>query len=544
MADRTEQVRIDLTANDDASKTIDDVADAADKLERKAPEVDVKADTSNADKGLGEVDATATRLDKNDVVIAIRAQIDDLKTQAKEAQTTLDALDEPVTIPVTVNETGDGFDGVRTKVQGLTEDTGKAQETMHGFIGNAVSEIPGLGAAFGPAAEAMGQLTEGILGGEVAMEGLIAAALPIAGITALVKLWNDEQERVKAIDAFNKKKVDDYTTAIRNGKTALEGLREEAEKTQKLEWVDTFGKVKDLGPDLQTLGITFDQFVTAVGKGKPGVDALFQGLIDKQPELSKVLDDLTDNNLARLQGATDRAIPNSGAFINAWRGVNQAVDDTTTATGQAMTAEQFYGTTHARVSSTAKRNQDIVTASFDLTKIAIQGMKDELADEQVISNFQDSMIGAQNSIKENGRLTTAEIINVKTAIIDAGTTAGLTPIEIKSEIDKVTPTDVNTAFIETQQLIDRHGALKMQAQIQATIDAEIKSHSGARFGLGPDGILIPIQGSAPPASSAPATIVNVNMPAGSRGVDVVRQVSGQARRSGRRYGAPVVRAAR
>jgi hypothetical protein len=58
-----------------------------------------------------------------------------------------------------------------------------------------------------------------------------------------------------------------------------------------------------------------------------------------------------------------------------------------------------------------------------------------------------------------------------------------------------------------------------------------------------DEALVPITASAP-AAPVGNTYVNVNLPAGSRGVDVVRQVAGQARRSGRRYGAPVVHYAR
>ena len=49
--------------------------------------------------------------------------------------------------------------------------------------------------------------------------------------------------------------------------------------------------------------------------------------------------------------------------------------------------------------------------------------------------------------------------------------------------------------------------------------------------------------SMPTATAAPM-VVNVNMPRGSRGVDVLRQVSHQARRSGRRYGVPVSHYAR
>lgn len=71
------------------------------------------------------------------------------------------------------------------------------------------------------------------------------------------------------------------------------------------------------------------------------------------------------------------------------------------------------------------------------------------------------------------------------------------------------------------------------------------------------GIFIPLRPYVPPgfgstaprdAAGATATAapmyVNINMPAGSRGVDVVKQVAGTARRSGRRYGVPVVHYAR
>jgi len=59
----------------------------------------------------------------------------------------------------------------------------------------------------------------------------------------------------------------------------------------------------------------------------------------------------------------------------------------------------------------------------------------------------------------------------------------------------------------------------------------------------PQSVVPPSGPVAPPLTAAPMT-VTVNMPTGSRGVDVVRQISGQARRSGRRYGVPVVHYAR
>ena len=50
--------------------------------------------------------------------------------------------------------------------------------------------------------------------------------------------------------------------------------------------------------------------------------------------------------------------------------------------------------------------------------------------------------------------------------------------------------------------------------------------------------------SLPPVDSGGGTVVNVNMPRGSRGVDVMRTITGQTRRTGRKYGVAQVHYAR
>jgi hypothetical protein len=74
------------------------------------------------------------------------------------------------------------------------------------------------------------------------------------------------------------------------------------------------------------------------------------------------------------------------------------------------------------------------------------------------------------------------------------------------------------------------------------INLEIVAKGGAGYGA----ITGPGAGPrmAPAAASSSSTVVNVNMPRGSNGVDVVRQIAGQTRRNGRRYGSPVVHFAR
>ena len=64
MAD--EQIRIDIEAEDSASKVLEQVADDAAELEKLTPEITVSADTDAATRGIEDVTDAAQTLSRQD----------------------------------------------------------------------------------------------------------------------------------------------------------------------------------------------------------------------------------------------------------------------------------------------------------------------------------------------------------------------------------------------------------------------------------------------------------------------------------------------
>ena len=88
MAD--EQIRIDIEAEDKASKVLTDVADDAEALEKLTPEIEVTADVDQATKGIESVSDDARALSRQDTEILLRAKIDDAKAALKDLRDDLD----------------------------------------------------------------------------------------------------------------------------------------------------------------------------------------------------------------------------------------------------------------------------------------------------------------------------------------------------------------------------------------------------------------------------------------------------------------------
>ena len=84
-----EQIRVDITSTDDASKTLDEVADKAAALEKLKPEVEVAADTDAAQSDIDAVDTLVAALDARAASIDVAADTGsadaDLKTIADQA---------------------------------------------------------------------------------------------------------------------------------------------------------------------------------------------------------------------------------------------------------------------------------------------------------------------------------------------------------------------------------------------------------------------------------------------------------------------------
>ncbi len=161
------------------------------------------------------------------------------------------------------NQVGDEVKTHITKnLDDVADRSDKARDATHNFVGNAVSEIPLVGETFGPLGEAVGQLTEGLLAGEVGFGGLIAAAAPIAGIALGFKVITDVMAENDRRVAAHKKRVEDLTKAYATARNEGTSLAEEIAKS----WEDNGGKIEvEISNDTATL-LEFGEATDDLGK--------------------------------------------------------------------------------------------------------------------------------------------------------------------------------------------------------------------------------------------------------------------------------------
>jgi hypothetical protein len=295
---RSEKLNVEITATDKASKPIDAVAKKVDALEDKPHEVTLEAD-DQATKVVTELDDRLSDLADED-----REFI--LKAQAKQAQTEIDSVtrkladaqkydDDTITVLVEARDNAkeklekvnaelrdlDGMDvsvdvdadttGARAGLDGVSRNA-KAADASIGALGGAVGELPGL-EAFGPLAEGAGQLVEGVLEGEVAMKGLLAAGLGLGAITVITTKVIGHFQDIAETKAFRRERVDEFAEALREAEDGAQALKDTMTDTGKIEF-RFLDETVDLVPVLAKAGITADQFFSAVTAGEPALKAL------------------------------------------------------------------------------------------------------------------------------------------------------------------------------------------------------------------------------------------------------------------------------
>jgi hypothetical protein len=275
------QTEVDVTADTGkADAELKDLADQADTLDKSDPTVDVTADTGTADADLKATLDAAQALAAADARIVVEAQIAAAQANLRELKADLNALTGGP-----AGAAGGPMRAAQVEVDGYTAATGKANDTTRGFIGNAVGELPGLAGAFGPATEAVGQLTEGALAGEASIKQLALAGGAIAGISLAIQAINDRQEAIAKTRAWRTEQVDGYVDAIRRGVDAADDLAVRLSETGKIELdlgalvgLDSV-QVKDVTSSLAAAGVSIQQFTEAATTGAPGLDKLREALV-------------------------------------------------------------------------------------------------------------------------------------------------------------------------------------------------------------------------------------------------------------------------
>jgi hypothetical protein len=506
MAD--EKIQLDITARDEASDKLDDVAATVAELEDAKPEVTVGADTSAAEAGLRDVADAAGRLSHDDTELVIRAQIDQAKGQLKELENQLEQTgDKAVDTTAKLDKVdGGGGTGLRgnaiSDLTGPLGDASSAASDFGGVMDGLADTVEGVATKLGASSEQAGRLGE-VVGG---------LGFVVAGAAAAWTLYKQHQEEAK-------RKTQEMIDKQRELIGLISDGNREAAATK---FADMYQDAIDAG---RTLGLTTRDIVEHITGQK-------DALVEVQKWIGNAY---AGDTLNKVINATNTIEDQRAKWVE----TNGVLEDTTKKNGEIADALGILKPALKETGSAGTKMGNEVSDGADHAAEGMQRLNDKLDAKRAIEDFKTTMVEAQQTIQKEGSLTVDQMRGVEDSIVRAGQTAGLTPIEIEALVQEVDPTNVDKAFLDAQQRIDAKGPLTMQIHPELPPRLKIVTRGGTTI-LDEAISVVPGSATAGPA----AQHVTINMPAGSRGVDVVRQVAGQARRSGRRFGVPVVTYAR
>jgi hypothetical protein len=512
------KIQIDITARDEASDKLEDVAAAAADVEKLAPEVEVGADTDAAKADLKTVADAAGRLSKDDTVLVIKAQIDQAKGELRDLQNRLADVDDAAAN--TGNKIGTEID----------EGTGKAKGAVHSMAGNVIGDSAAMATGFGPLGEALGQITEGALGGEVALKEMLTAGLGLAAITVVVGAIQKGLEANKRIDAFNTKKIDDFAEALKTAKGELEVFNQALRKDDKIEFVDAAdGQTKDLTETLGAAGITWDTFIRQVSKGKASFEAwvIAQGpAIGAGEGLNAVIQAGTQflEDRADAQKLYDAQLVVSGQVAHETDRETRRLNATyVDGSGALDDLNPKVRTFHHEVDTAAEK-----TAALDENYRLLLGKLDE---QQAWADVNQAVKDYNDNTQHSDEDTRTLIRSIADYVVATDSIPESKKTEIIAELNQG---DVAAAEADLTELA-RTRDIRLLITAVGSADTIKFLQSISRGGAhivdesrgGPVGL----------AASAPAN-VTVNLPAGARYSDVARAVGMTTRRNGKRYGVP------
>jgi hypothetical protein len=169
----------------------------------------------------------------------------------------------------------------KQKVKDLGSESDQTKSVMANMAGNTAQDLGAVGGAAGSAGVAIGQLAEYATEGNISLAGLARLAGPMLGLAAVGAIVGEAFAGIKLEKEFTAERVDEMTTSLRETGDAAVFLREEFEKTGKIEFVFDKGgfpgvgkEIRDITPDLRKLGLTYQQFDKAVRGGRLSMDQM------------------------------------------------------------------------------------------------------------------------------------------------------------------------------------------------------------------------------------------------------------------------------
>jgi hypothetical protein len=459
--DATLNAKIVLEGGDKVEGQLDDIADAANEVERKPIELRVDADVSRVldDLQALDQDARAAAVAAEQLGDALGPElsarsdmpaiIDELKrmgltaeqvtANAKELGAQLQSIDSPDL----GGKLGQAMGTVRGETEKLTDSARGANSALANMVGNSAQDLGALGGLAGSAGVAIGQMAEyasdATLGAEnlgSAIGSMAKVAGPIAILAAAMQLISSVMEaRGKSAEA-EAEQVNTLTDAYRSGispaQAYADALREMGEVTVGLNrtakaseqggiigflgglseklgvlgsplqvYGDALGiwgeATADLVPLLSKAGVSVDQWSAAVMGGQQAVG-------DMATALSHTTLSADEQNTV-LQGLTDSQEANSASKANAaeiTRVFGDAQKEATKSVEELAAEQERAAQTTAELASVMS-SEAWDTSGVDAATTAYQKLGDEqFALTNISAGVQASYDDLNAAIAENG----------------------------------------------------------------------------------------------------------------------------------------------
>ena len=538
-----EKIRIDIEAQDSASKTLDKVADKAEELEKASPTVDVDADTKAATKSLDQVDAQAKELDQRDVTIALEAKVSDLKGQLAEAEAALDQVREKA------DQAGKATEDIGGRAERGSVNVVNATRDMTGPLGEASSMVGDFGDSFGAAAEtAVAKL--GLVGtkaGDLATTILPGIGVAIGAAAAAWSVFRAHQakarEEAEKLAEANRK----IAESLRAGKV------EDAAKGMADQYKDLFDRA-------ERAGIGVDQVTERLLGQRAAIPTLndqirrYNELAAEQARHNEDAQFATHAHALELEGLRDD-IERAASSYEAENGtldrnaarlqvVSDHLGGLKSATDRAADANDRYKRSLAMESDF----QSAVDSADNLT--------DSLADLNKLQK--DSKTSAED-LGDAQRQAGEDATRLKSDIVNLVAEYGRIPASVETDILAQVPPEQQQQWRDFIHDVESEHVAPIKIQIDnrgevVTVQGfpiKIRQYGGDDIVSRPTVFLAGEHGfpervrvtpgladptGAAPASSAPAQsfTYNIHLPQGTRGDDLLRTMRDHQRRNGGR----------
>lgn len=239
------------------------IGKSADKLERE-----LEATRKIADR-------LATALGPEMADAFGQSKIDDYARQMAKAGLTIEQVDanaEELTRQLQRLESAadQSASTMRRSMDGVKDSTDAAGNASRNFAGNVAGDLAQTAIPLGGLSEGIGQLTEGLLEGQIGFKGLAAAGAGMAAVGAIMYGINKELEKAAKIKAWRKAEVEGFKDAIMELGPGVDALTAKFQNGEKVIYRYMDASI-DVTPILNNAGLSARNLALILDRGEQGI---------------------------------------------------------------------------------------------------------------------------------------------------------------------------------------------------------------------------------------------------------------------------------